>query len=277
VTASPDGSGLEAALRALAEAQVRTEERLAELAATEARTDERLAASQARTDEQFRELAAAQARTDEQFRELAAAQARTDEQFRELAAAQARTDEQFRELAAAQARTDERLAAAQARTDERFAELALHLQALTDQVAGINGWVWEWRYRLHAPAYFSRILRRLQVLTPERLAPILDGAVAAGQLSEGDADEVEHADLVCRGRRLDTDETAYLVVEVSAGVGPSDVERAARRAALLARTGTPALAVVAGQRLTPRAIEMAQQLGVWQVTNGTAVQPSRPG
>lgn len=161
-------------------------------------------------------------------------------------------------LAEAQARTEERLAALTERVDkltarvdalvEQMAVLASHMQTLADQVGELKGWVWEWRYRLHAPAYFGRIVRRIQVLTPERLTAILDDAVAAGQLSEAEADEVEHADLICRGRRTDDNTPTYLVVEVSAGVGPLDVERAARRAGLLARAGAPALAVVAVHR-----------------------------
>lgn len=196
-------------------------------------------------------------------------------------------------LAEAQARTEERLAALTERVDaltEQMAALASHVQRLadqgvesearvqrlTDQVGEVKGWAWEWRYQLHAPTYFGRILRRIQVLAPERLAALLDDAVAASRLSEAEADEVERADLICRGRRTDDNTSAYLVIEVSAGVGPQDVERAARRAALLARTGTPALAAVAGQRLTPKAHETARQLGVWQVRDGTASAPGPP-
>ncbi len=193
--------------------------------------------------------------------------------LRALAEAQARTETRLAELVAAQARTDERLAQLTATTDKRFAELAAAMQRLVDQVGEVKGSVWEWRYRLHAPAYFGRILRRVQVLTPERLASILDAAIAAGQLTEGDANEIERADLICRGRRVDNGHPAYLVVEVSAGVGPSDADRAAHRAALLAKTGTPALAVVAGQWLTPEAYVAVRQLGVWQVANGTTVPP----
>jgi len=57
----------------------------------------------------------------------------------------------------------------------------------------------------------------------------------------------------------------------------SDVQRAARRAELLARTGTPALAVVAGERFHRDAQEAASELGAWQVSNGKTVDPTEQG
>ena len=121
---------LTVAQRGLAEAQQRTELRVEELAAAQQRTEQRLeelAAAQQRTEQQVRELAAAQQRTEQQVRELAAAQQRTEQQVRELAAAQQRTEQQVRELAAAQQRTEQQvreLAAAQQRTEQQVRELA---------------------------------------------------------------------------------------------------------------------------------------------------------
>jgi uncharacterized coiled-coil protein SlyX len=216
-------------------------------------------------------LAEAQARTEESLRELSAAEARTDERF-------ARTDERLAELSAAGARTDDRLAelsAAQARTETQMASLSTHMARLADEFGEIKGWAWEWRYRLHAPAYFGRILHRIQVLSTEQLIPMLDDAVAGGQLTEDEADEIERADLICRGRSREASAPAYLVVEISAGVGPSDVERAARRAALLARLGTRTLPAVAGQWINAEAGQTARRLGVWQITDGIAAAPSQ--
>ena len=102
---------------------------------------------------------------------------------------------------------------------------------------------------------------------------LLDQAVTRGQLSEEEADEILLTDVVIRGRRRDDGTEVYLVAEVSWGVGISDVERASRRAALLARTGTPALPVVAGYWVTPEAQEPARALGVWQVTDETVIPP----
>jgi len=65
----------------------------------------------------------------------------------------------------------------------------------------------------------------------------------------------------------------YLVIAVSWGVGKDDVERAARRAAILAKLGTPALAAVAGEFVTADAAELARTEGVWQVMDGRVIAP----
>jgi hypothetical protein len=52
------------------------------------------------------------------------------------------------------------------------------------------------------------------------------------------------------------------------GVGTGDVERAVRRAALLGQTGLHTLPVVAGERITDEAAELARAMRVWQVLDG---------
>jgi hypothetical protein len=89
---------------------------------------------------------------------------------------------------------------------------------------------------------------------------LLEDAREHRVFSDAEIQELYDADLVVRGRRAVVDGTeVYLVVEVSWGVGPYDVERAARRAALLARTGVAVIPVVAGERLTAEAGHLAQQ------------------
>jgi len=117
-------------------------------------------------------------------------------------------------------------------------------------------------------------VRRAHVLSGDELAALLDAAVTQGQLAEDEADDLLQADVVVRGRRREDSTEVYLVVEVSWGVGLSDVQRAAERAALLARTGTPALPVVAGFWVSPEAQEPARALQVWQVTNGRVTPPA---
>jgi hypothetical protein len=131
----------------------------------------------------------------------------------------------------------------------------------------------ERRYRERAYAYFSRLLRRIRVLSGDELMALLEEAVTRKQLSEDEADDILQADVVIRGRRREDGTEVYGVVEVSWGVGLSDVQRASRRATLLARTGMPALPVVAGFWLTPDAQEPARAFKVWQVTNGHVIAP----
>jgi hypothetical protein len=87
-------------------------------------------------------------------------------------------------------------------------------------------------------------------------------------------EEIAQADVVVRGQWRESPGDVYLVVEVSWGVGPSDVEHAIRRAALLARTGLQTMPVVAGERITDDAAELARAMRVWQVLDGRVTAPN---
>lgn len=153
---------------------------------------------------------------------------------------------------------------------EQLAETQLRMGSDLEQLKGYN---LEQRYRERAPAYFSRLLRRVHALANDELVALLDAAVTQGQLSRDEADAVLQADVVVRGRHWEDGTEVYLVVEVSWGVGLHDVQRAVERASLLARLGTPALPVVAGFWVTPDAQEPARAMRVWQVTNGRVTPP----
>ncbi|MBI3328567.1 MAG: hypothetical protein HYZ81_17930 [Nitrospinae bacterium] len=131
----------------------------------------------------------------------------------------------------------------------------------------------ERRYRERAYAYFSRLVRRAHALSGDELAALLEPAIAQGQLSEEEADEITWADAIVRGRWREDHAEVYLVVEVSWGVGLHDVERAARRAQLLSQTGVKAIPVVAGEWVTPDGLAAARLSHVWQVTDGRPVPP----
>lgn len=72
----------------------------------------------------------------------------------------------------------------------------------------------------------------------------------------------------------------YLVVEISRGIGPGDVERAVRRAVLLAQIGVQTLPVVAGDHIF--AVRSRKQLPAGHVPQhavdalpGAAASPAR--
>src|SRR5262249_53375088 len=140
----------------------------------------------------------------------------------------------------------------------------------------LTGKMLESQYRERAGAYFSPLARRLRVLDPARLADQLDDAVDAGQLTPAERTAVLQADLVLAGVRRDDQAAIYIVVKVSAGIGPHDVERAAQRARLLAKLGQPVLPIVAGERISPEVEAQARLAGVWQVLDGHTVPPSSP-
>ena len=205
----------------------------------------------------------------------------------------------MRELVDAQQRTEQRLE----RTEQRLERLEATVQALADallrleqliaqlteahlrldrrmervegSVGDLKGIILESRYYNRAFAYFSRLVRRAHALSGDELHAMLEPAINQGLLSEEGADEVLQADVVVRGRQRDDGAEIYLVVEVSWGIGTGDVERAVRRASLLAQTGVQTLPVVAGERITDEAAELARAMRAWQVLDGQALPPSR--
>ncbi len=156
------------------------------------------------------------------------------------------------------------------RQTERLADVQTRMAIDLERLKGSD---LERRYRERAHAYFSRLLRRAAVLSGEKLALLLDEAVSRGELSDEEADQILQADIVIQGKRRDTQQEVYAIVEVSWGVGVEDVERASERAALLARLGLPTVPVVAGTWITPDAVAVARAKKVWQVTDGRLLAP----
>ena len=188
---------------------------------------------------------------------------------RQLAEAQARTEARLETLAEAQARIVDRLG----RVEAALLELAEAQGRTETRLGDVEGEVLELRYARRGPAYFGPIARRLRVMETGPLADMLDDGVEEGRLTSEERDAILLADIVLTGRRREDGEAVYLLTEISAGVGAGDVERAADRAATLAKLGTPVLPVVAGKRINEQAVEMAGDRGVWYVIGGRVTPP----
>lgn len=194
--------------------------------------------------------------------QLALLRVRSEEQFHTLIEAQERTEAQMTALT-------ERvtaLAAAQERTEAQVA-------TLINDVGELKGDTLEARYRTKGQTYFRRIVRRPHVLTADEITTLIEDAQDQGALSEAEADDLSEVDVMVRGRHSTDRMVAYLVVEVSWGVGVRDVERAVRRATLLAQAGVVAIPVVAGKWITPDAAQFAYSAQVWQLTEGRVIPP----
>jgi hypothetical protein len=263
----------------LTELRARSEQQFIALSEAQQRTETQVATLTG----QVTTLTEAQQRTEVRLEALAEAQQRTEARLTALAEAQQRTEVRLEALAEAQQRTEvrlEALAEAQQRTETQVATLTVQVTALTrtvqtlvDDVGELKGQNLEAAYRSKGHTYFSRLLLRPHVLTPDELTALIEDARDSGALSEVDARQLYDTDLVVRGRRLGDGTEVFLVVEVSWGVGPYNVERAAERAVLLSHTGLTAIAVVAGKRILPEAATLARQTQVWQIADGQAIPP----
>jgi hypothetical protein len=242
---------------------------------------EQVASLRADTDRHFQELIEAQKRTNERITALVEAQQRTEAQVTALTEAQQHTDKQIallteaqQRLEAAQQHTDRQIALlteAQQHTNKQVAELVDTVRTLVGDVGFLKGEALENRYRTKGYAYFSRMVRRAHVLSSDELIALFEDGRESGILSETEVDQLLSVDLVVRGKRDGTE--VYLVVEVSYGVGRSDVERAAQRASLLAKVGILTIPVVAGEWVTAEAEQLARATQVWQVSDGRVVAP----
>lgn len=197
---------------------------------------------------------------------------------RELAEAQKRTESQVQELVQAQKRTEARveaLAEAQERTARELAELAAVVRHISEQLAGmvkdvggLKGLVLEHQYRDKVFAYFAPLAKRIHLLTGDELQNVLESGIEKGQLSEDEATELLWADVVARARSREDAGEIFLVAEVSWGIGPYDVERAARRAGFLAKTGVKVVPVVAGNNIDADALERCRAMVVKWLLDG---------
>ena len=167
-------------MRALVEAQQRTEERLATLTEAQQRTEERLATlteAQQRTEERLATLTEAQQRTEERLATLTEAQQRTEERLATLTEAQQRTEERLATLTEAQQRTEERLATlteAQQRTEERLATLTEAQQRTEERLATLTEAQQRLEERVAMIEERMAALIAAQQRTDERLEALID-------------------------------------------------------------------------------------------------------
>ena len=186
-------------------------------------------------------------------------------------------DEEFQQMPAQVRAQFERFDALTERMDaltEQARELVSRLDHHDVQLARLIGDEAERRVQRNAPGYFGHLLRRIRVIAPSELADTIDDAIESGSLDDHDRVQLMTLDVPVRGLDRRTGERTYLAVEVSAGIGRHDIERAVSRAGLLERlTGQPARPVVAGYSIAPAYHYMAAEQGV----TVTVVPPPDPG
>jgi len=240
---------LETFVGALAEAQQRTAQQVAELAEAQRRTEQQLQA----LTEQVRELVEAQRRTEQRVAELAEAQQQMQRQMIELAEAQRQTAQQVAELAAAQQRMEQALlrlldwqqGEAGRREGERYERRTI-ARAPNLFLGGDGG----------APS--EPDVRR-------RLSHWLRPFYQQGRAPDPMADPFL-ADLIWwKGDEV-------ILVEISQKVDAQDIRRARQRANTLREVGVNVTPVVIGEEwATPESQVLAQaELVEWFVSGGSS-------
>ena len=155
-------------------------------------------------------------------------------------------------------------------TRDIVSDMQKRLTRVETDVADLKGMSMELMARKLLPGVLGKLVRKLRVYEPDEFYRVME---EAGLLSADDLAEVASADVFAHGHLRSNDTPRWFVVEASWGLGMTDVERAAQRAAILTQNGAPAIGTVLGRRITADARKRAQQLGVLVVLNGAPRNP----
>ena len=182
-----------------------------------------------------------------------------------------RVDAALATLAEAQVRAEARLAGVEgrlARLEAVVAEVVAAIKGLAIRSDRHEGTLLELKFRDRLPSYLGRYLRRAKVLQP---ADLLDEVEA--RLESAEVDDFLRADVLAQGTV--NGEPTYVVGEVSYTADASDVERAARRAALLRKASLPAVGLVACEAVHPETVAYAREQGVRVWADGVLLDERR--
>ncbi len=146
----------------------------------------------------------------------------------------------------------------------RFERVEAEIKELRDDVGQLRGIVLELQWGHRAKTYFGRLLRKVRVYAPGEICDeIEDGA----EIPEPQRSQLLELDYIIRGLRRSDRREVYLAVEVSWGIGVTDVIRARDRAQILREQGLQAYPVAVGSYITPEAQALAEAEGVLLMTD----------
>jgi hypothetical protein len=223
------------------------------------------------------EVAERAQQTAERANEIAERALQVAERANEIAERALQTAERANEIAERAQQTSERAEgtaehALQVALETRdiVSDMQKRLTRVEADVADLKGMSMELMARKLLPGVLGKLVRKLRVYEPDEFYRVME---EAGLLSADDLAEVASADVFAHGHLRSNDTPRWFVVEASWGLGMTDVERAAQRAAILTQNGAPAIGTVLGRRITADARKRAQQLGVLVVLNGAPRNP----
>ena len=229
------------------------------------------------TAERANEIAERAQQTAERANEIAERALQTAERANEIAERAQQTAERANEIAERAQQTSERAEG----TAEHALQVALETRDIVNDmqkrltrvetdVADLKRMSMELMARKLLPGVLGKLVRKLRVYEPDEFYRVME---EADLLSADELAEVASADVFAHGHLRSNDTPRWFVVEASWGLGMTDVERAAQRAAILTQNGAPAIGTVLGRRITANARKRAQQLGVLVVLNGAPRNP----
>ena len=142
--------------------------------------------------------------------------------------------------------------------------LQARVDRMANELAELKGNDFERSLREKAPARFARVLRRCRVVHHEQLAERLEDALEARKIDEAAFEDALTIDLVVSGQMKEDRRPVMLAIEASLTVDRGDVERAARRANIIAAaTGCEVIGVAfSKETLTDGARSLAAECGV---------------
>ncbi|GIV25561.1 MAG: hypothetical protein KatS3mg026_1253 [Bacteroidia bacterium] len=155
------------------------------------------------------------------------------------------------------------------RVESQIEALAQQLKRNTDDLGELKGIILELRLPRKAVALYREEFRAVRVVPEEEWARLLDEGEEKGYLSGPEISDLSQVDGVIEAFRRSDNHPVVLAVEVSAVGDRQDVERAARRAQLLARLysrlrGYPVIGIgsVTARQFTQGARKLASVRGV---------------
>lgn len=143
-------------------------------------------------------------------------------------------------------------------------QLGLKLDRFDGRLGNVEGEIYETKYVLNLGAHVFKRIRRARRVYPSDVPQVFE-AHRAGQITDAEWDDIHDLDVLAVGIDANSStESAekYLAIELSVVVDGSDVERAARRAGVLRKSGIAAEAAVDGRAITADAEQSAVRLDV---------------
>ena len=164
------------------------------------------------------------------------------------------------------------LAARMEQVEVQVAALVGESRKMQGQIGNLEGGQYELRWQLNLGSHLGTRFRRivpLMLANTDWALEALDGG-AIEQAEWADLMRLDAVALAREGRGPDAPEVV-VAIEISKVVDSSDVERAHRRAAIIAKAGRAVRACVGGQAITMGAEQLAARLGVIALIDQTSL------